>query len=192
MKKLVIGTFVCLLSLWALVACQPEEVSPLTEEVALEEESFIVTSADEVDALLMAKYGSDNFSLEDKLNFLSDYYAQQFYDKLEAAGRGESATNYLAIAQVFDGTAYFTDVVTGDGSSSIEAYEFELRNDQLAFAGCNANVYLNMANIGGSIFNVQDLVCIGEEISLWARARWSPTSTRPNGVTTTAYIKCDK
>ncbi|HAA15683.1 MAG TPA: hypothetical protein DCE41_29830, partial [Cytophagales bacterium] len=66
--------------------------------------------------------------------------------------------------------------------------EFELRHDQLAFGGCNANVYLNGVNIGGDITNQANLVCIGEEISLWANASWTPTVS----VRTSVGIKCDK
>ncbi|MEL6536252.1 MAG: hypothetical protein AAFQ98_12625, partial [Bacteroidota bacterium] len=162
------------LALLAVVACQPEEVIPVGND-DLAEESLIVTSSEEVDAMLVTAYGSADFTLEEKLNFLSDYFAKEYTEKLSTAYRGASTNLYVAVAQIFDGTTYFTDVDTGDGSGRVSASEFELRHDQIAFAGCNANVYLNGNNIGGDIFSVSNLVYIGEEISLWARASWTPT-----------------
>jgi len=185
MKKIYVAAFA---ALCAVVACQPEEVSPIVEGPINSDLSLIVTSSREVDAMLVAQYGTAEFSVEEKLNFLSDYFAEEYTTQEGAAQRGATTDVYVAVAQIFDGSNYFTDVATGDGSGRIDASEFELRNDELAFSGCNANVYLNGTNIGGDIFSVSNLVCIGEEISLWARASWSPTVL----ANTSAGIKCDK
>lgn len=169
-----------------LSACHPEAedlIAPTLEETTFSHS----TTDEEVDQLLMAKYGTSAFSTKEKLEFLSDHFAAEYQNKY--AGRTESNL-YVAIAQVFDGTSYFTDVATGDGSSNVRASVYELRHDQLAFAGANANVYLNGTNIGGRISNAQNLTCIGEEISLVSRAYWN---THSGGNTQlSAYIKCDK
>ncbi|HAA15307.1 MAG TPA: hypothetical protein DCE41_27880, partial [Cytophagales bacterium] len=111
--------FVAILALLAVVACQPEEIVPIVEANAVEE-SFIVTSAEEVDAMLVTKFGTADLPLEDKLDFLSDYHAQLALRRITDSvtkPRGASSDLYVAVAQVFDGSAYFTDVATGDGST---------------------------------------------------------------------------
>ncbi|HAA15308.1 MAG TPA: hypothetical protein DCE41_27885 [Cytophagales bacterium] len=188
MKKIYV---VALAALCAVVACQPEEVSPsVTSGPSLEGE-IITTSAEEADALLVQNYGNADFSLEEKLEFLSDYYAHQATSKIEAAGRAASTDTYVAVAQIFDGSNYFTDVDTGDGSASLRANEFKIKYGTLAFGGCNANVYKNGNNIGGRITNVQDFSCGSEDIFLASTASWSPSSHPDGNPTTSVRIFCD-
>ncbi|MEL6536253.1 MAG: hypothetical protein AAFQ98_12630 [Bacteroidota bacterium] len=189
MKYLKFGIISCILAL--LAACQPEEISPVLEQEAIDKESLIVTSSEEVDALLIDRFGTSDLSLEEKLDFLSDHYAQQATEKMQALGRGASADVYVAVAQVFDGVNYFTDVDTGDGTSILLATETQFRLELISFGGCNANVYKNGNNIGGKITNAVLFECPGKKIKLFSYARWAPSQAEQNGdVNTIVSITC--
>lgn len=180
-----------LAALLLVASCQPEEVTPVADVEPEFEEFLIVTSAEEVDALLVKEYGDSDRSIEEKLSFLSDYYALQATEEYQASARGASTDSYVAVAQVFDGVNFFTDVATGDGTADIIASEFELRHGFIAFAGCNANVYKNGNNIGGRITNVQDFSC-SDDVFLSAIARWRE-APHPNGtVSNSVRIFCDR
>ncbi|HAA15682.1 MAG TPA: hypothetical protein DCE41_29825 [Cytophagales bacterium] len=188
MKKLLVGAFVALMT---FAACQPEEVVPMAVNSATDA-SLIVTSAEEVETMLVRTMGTADISLEEKLDFLSEHYARQVTEKIQGANRGASADVYVAVAQVFDGFNFYTDVDTGDGTSILLAQEVQTRLEFLSFTGCNANVYKNGSNIGGNITNEVNFECPGQKIRLFAYARWAPNAAEVNGdVNTIVNIRCD-
>lgn len=189
MKKFYLAGLAALLS---FTACQTDEVVPVADPGPSKQESLIVTSSEEVDALLYHQLGTADMSVEEKLMFLSDYHAQQATEKQQLQGRGASVDTYVAIAQVYDGTNYYTDVATGNGYSNLTANELQLRGGYLAFGACSANVYRNNINIGGRATNKQNFQC-DDDIFMSAIARWKVTSHPVHGtVSNSVKIFCDR
>ncbi|HAA21519.1 MAG TPA: hypothetical protein DCR93_00725 [Cytophagales bacterium] len=182
---------VALAAMVVLAACQPETVEPSL--TLIEGEVDYTLSQAEVDELLIADFGHADFDLAETMEYLSDYYAGLAeQDRISAQGRAES-DQYVAVAQVFDGTTYYTDVDTGTPSQSVRARTVFSQGTFYAFVGANANVYFNGSNVDGEIDNASPLNCGSDDVRVISDARYFPQSPLGSPAGTSAYviIGCD-
>lgn len=144
-----------------------------------QDENEIITTSEELDLLLVeAGINPAEASIDEKLNYLSDKIAKDFTAKsLERASK--SSTNQIVcIAQVFNGTQYFTQTKVGTTTSGLTraiVYRDE-RNEN--FVGCNSNVYLDGITIDGKVTARTDLgSCAYIEARSIAQYSGSPKTT---------------
>ncbi|MEM1319926.1 MAG: hypothetical protein AAGG75_06685 [Bacteroidota bacterium] len=143
-------------------------------------------TAEEVDAMILAKHGSLEYTMEEKMNLLSDM--------IQAAYRPEGVVSrttdqYVLVAQAFADGDFSTDVRVSHGlpSSNLFAIGLFLRRGVVAFAGANANIYLNGSNIQGNILNRNNVDCENDKVRVKATCILQPSG----GLITVPRIDCD-
>ncbi|HAA12476.1 MAG TPA: hypothetical protein DCE41_12560 [Cytophagales bacterium] len=155
MKKLLKNTTFSLVIFGALAliyACTPE-VEPAAVQVGLQIEADVVTTGEELDELLTeAGLNPAELSLQEKMDFLSDYLAENFFSG-DALSISEENDQITCIAQVFDAASntYFTDGAAGNSSQVVNAAITATVTKSGTFAGANANIYRNGVNERGNI-----------------------------------------
>ena len=128
MRTILKSTFILLTFLFAMNSCVQKEENNLVPNVSAET-SAIPTfaedhkafdhSADEVDALILEKFGSVDYTLEEKMDLLSEMIKDAYQPNV-ATPRSDQ---YLLVAQAFVDGVFRTDVRVSHGlpSTSIRA-----------------------------------------------------------------------
>lgn len=129
-----------------MVSCSKNDISEanpieLQDAEIVQTESDIITTSEELDSFLEeAGINPAEVSVEEKLDFLSDKIAKEYFASINSTS-ARSVSQILCIAQAFDGTNYKTDVDTGTSNEKVSAYEIARYRNNLAFVAGNANVY---------------------------------------------------
>lgn len=190
------------------VACQPEPVELSGDS---QQYSYQMTDA-ELDQLLESAFGHQEFSLQEKMDFLSDYYVSQIstasainkdnlagrepdeFEPTDPIGPGPiypaTPDEIVCVAQVYDADfgTYFTQVDAGTVNDYLGARVKRQREGSFGFVGTNANVYRNGVNIKGAIDSESNFRCSGADVKAVADCDWSNYSQQAFAY---VYITCD-
>ncbi|CAL2107639.1 exported hypothetical protein [Tenacibaculum sp. 190524A02b] len=180
MKK--IKLFLTLLSsIFLLTYCSKNEQVFKNPTLITQSEEVIVTNDSELNSLLReANLFTHSLTLKEKMNFLSNHIVANL-PKNTNKSMLKTSDEIICVAQVFDGTLYFTQVKTGTSNQSIYASKRKSWQTPPVFAGVNANIYKKRVNVSGSIdksepCTPEDPPIYGVEYYASAVARYTPSN----------------